>query len=405
MRQIPFSPPDITEEEIDAVADVLRSGWITTGPKTKQFEKEVAEYCHTERAVCLNSATACMEMTLRLFGIGPGDEVITTAYTYTATASAICHTGAVPVLIDVAEGGYEMDYEAVERAINPKTKAIVPVDIGGVLCDYERVRKIAEKKSATFQAGDNRFQKALGRVLIMADSAHGFGAERDGKRSGELADFTSFSFHAVKNLTTAEGGGVTWRPLPDIDSEEIYKQYMLLSLHGQSKDALAKSQIGGWEYDIIAPYYKCNMTDLQAALGIIQMKRYPELLAKRRELVGLYEKELAKLRDMGISVTSLCHYTESGSSSGHLFLMRIDGMCHEERSKVIEELAKRGVASNVHYKPLPLLTAYRNMGFDIEKYPNAYHIYENEISLPLHTKLCEDDVRYIGECLREILRR
>lgn len=405
MRQIPFSPPDITEEEIDAVADVLRSGWITTGPKTKQFEKNVAEYCHTERAVCLNSATACMEMTLRLFGIGPGDEVITTAYTYTATASAICHTGAVPVLIDVAEGGYEMDYEAVERAINPKTKAIVPVDIGGVLCDYERVRKIAEKKSATFQAGDNRFQKALGRVLIMADSAHGFGAERDGKRSGELADFTSFSFHAVKNLTTAEGGGVTWRPLQDIDSEEIYKQYMLLSLHGQSKDALAKSQIGGWEYDIIAPYYKCNMTDLQAALGIIQMKRYPELLAKRRGLVGLYEKELAKLRDMGVSVTSLCHYTESGSSSGHLFLMRIDGMCHEERSKVIEELAKRGVASNVHYKPLPLLTAYRNMGFDIEKYPNAYHMYENEISLPLHTKLCEDDVRYIGECLREILRR
>lgn len=405
MRQIPFSPPDITEEEIDAVADVLRSGWITTGPKTKQFEKEVAEYCHTECAVCLNSATACMEMTLRLFGIGPGDEVITTAYTYTATASAICHTGAVPVLIDVAEDSYEMDYEAVERAINPKTKAIVPVDIGGVLCDYERVRQIAEKKRATFQAGDNRFQKALGRVLIMADSAHGFGAERDGKRSGELADFTSFSFHAVKNLTTAEGGGVTWRPLPDIDSEEIYRQYMLLSLHGQSKDALAKSQIGGWEYDIIAPYYKCNMTDLQAALGIVQLRRYPELLAKRSELVGLYEEELAKLRDMGAAVTSLCHYTESGSSSGHLFLMRIEGMNHEERCKVIEELAKRGVASNVHYKPLPMLTAYRNMGFDIENYPNAYHMYENEISLPLHTKLCKDDVRYIGECLQEILRR
>lgn len=405
MRQIPFSPPDITEEEIQEVADVLRSGWITTGPKTKQFEREIADYCYTERAVCLNSATACMEMTLRLFGIGPGDEVITTAYTYTATASAICHTGAVPVLIDVAENSYEMDYEAVENAINYRTKAIVPVDVGGVLCDYERVRQIVEKKRTLFQAGDNRFQKALGRVLVMADSAHGFGAGRDGKKSGELADFTSFSFHAVKNLTTAEGGAVTWRPLPDIDSEEIYKQYMLFSLHGQSKDALAKSKIGGWEYDILAPYYKCNMTDLQAALGIVQMKRYPQLLAKRRELIGLYENELAKLRELGIPVTSLCHYTESSCSSGHLFLMRIEGINHEERSRVIEELEKRGVASNVHYKPLPLLTAYRNMGFDIVNYPNAYHMYENEISLPLHTKLCGDDVAYIGECLQKILRR
>ncbi len=405
MRQIPFSPPDITEEEIQEVADVLRSGWITTGPKTKQFEREVADYCRTERAVCLNSATACMEMTLRLFDIGPGDEVITTAYTYTATASAICHTGAVPILIDVAQGSYEMDYEALEKAINSKTKAIIPVDVGGVLCDYERVRRITEKKRALFHAGNNRFQKALGRVLIMADSAHGFGAERNGKRSGELADFTSFSFHAVKNLTTAEGGAVTWQQLPDIDSEEIYHQYMILSLHGQSKDALAKSQIGGWEYDIIAPYYKCNMTDIQAALGVVQLRRYPQLLAKRRELIRLYENELAKLREFGIPVTSLSHYTESNCSSGHLFLMRIEGMGHEERSRVIEELAKRGVASNVHYKPLPLLTAYRSMGFDIENYPNAYHMYENEISLPLHTKLNGDDVRYIGECLQEILRR
>lgn len=403
MRQISFSPPDITEEEIQEVVDTLRSGWITTGPKTKQLEKEIAAYCHTDRAVCLNSATACMEMTLRLFGIGTGDEVITTAYTYTATASAICHTGAKPVLVDVMENSYEMDYEAVKAAITPRTKAIVPVDIGGAVCDYDRVREIAEEMRPQFVPGENRFQKALGRVLVMADSAHGFGAERNGKKSGELADFTSFSFHAVKNLTTAEGGGVTWLPLPGIDSEEIYRQYMLLSLHGQSKDALAKTKLGAWEYDIVAPYYKCNMTDIQASLGLVQMKRYAGLLERRKEIVLQYEEELSKLREQGVPVSSLCHQTVEMNSSRHLFLMRVQGINHEKRCEIIEKLAEKGVAANVHYKPLPLLTAYRNMGFDISDYPNAYAMYENEISLPLHTKLTDEDVQYVRESLREVL--
>lgn len=403
MRQIPFSPPDITEEEISEVADTLRSGWITTGPKTKQFESEIAGYCHTERAVCLNSSTACMEMTLRLFGIGPGDEVITTAYTYTATASAIYHTGAKPVLIDVAENEYEMDYDAVEAAITPNTKAIVPVDIGGVLCDYERVRRIAEEKSSLFVPSDNKFQKALGRILVMADSAHGFGAKRDGKRSGELADFTTFSFHAVKNLTTAEGGAVTWLP-NGISSDEIYNQYMLLSLHGQSKDALAKTKLGAWEYDIVAPYYKCNMTDLQASLGLVQMKRYPFLLEKRRQIIRQYEEELRELKRLGIETTCLNHYSENSSSSGHLFLMRIQGIHHEKRCEIIEAMAKKGVAVNVHYKPLPLLTAYKNIGYDIADYPHAYHMYENEVSLPLHTKLDNEDVQYVRDSLREVLQ-
>lgn len=404
MRKIPFSPPDITEEEIQEVADTLRSGWITTGPKTKQLEKEIAAYCHTEKSVCLNSATACMEMTLRLFGIGPGDEVITTAYTYTATASAICHTGAVPVLVDVAKNSYEMDYDAVERAVTEKTKAIIPVDIGGAVCDYERIRRMAEEKKSLFVPGENRYQKALGRMLILADSAHGFGARRAGKRSGALADFTSFSFHAVKNLTTAEGGAVTWLPLPGVDSEEIYKQFMLLSLHGQSKDALAKTQIGAWEYDIIAPYYKCNMTDLQAALGLVQLGRYPALLARRKEIAGQYEEELSSLQKQGIPVSSLCHETADMISSRHLFLMRVDGIHHEKRCQLIEQFAEKGIAVNVHYKPLPLLTAYKNMGFAISDYPNAYAMYENEISLPLHTKLSDEDVRYIKKSLREVLQ-
>jgi dTDP-4-amino-4,6-dideoxygalactose transaminase len=403
MRQIPFSPPDITEEEIAEVADTLRSGWITTGPKTKQFEKEIAGYCHNERAVCLNSSTACMEMTLRLFGIGPGDEVITTAYTYTATASAICHTGAKPVLVDVGENSYEMDYDAVRKAVTERTKAIVPVDIGGVLCDYDRVLQIAEEKRSVFAPSENRYQKALGRILVMADSAHGFGAQKDGKRSGQFADVTTFSFHAVKNLTTAEGGGVTWRPLPGISSDEIYNQYMLLSLHGQSKDALAKTKLGAWEYDIVAPYYKCNMTDLQASLGLVQMKRYSVLLERRKQIIRQYEEELDELCKMGIRTTSLQHYDEHKASSGHLFLMRVAGIGHEKRCEVIEAMAKKGVAANVHYKPLPLLTAYKNLGYDIADYPHAYAMYENEISLPLHTKLTDEDIAYVRKSLREVL--
>lgn len=405
MRQIPFSPPDITEEEVREVADALRSGWITTGPRTKEFEKRIAEYCHTQRAVCLNSDTACMEMTLRLFDIGPGDEVITTAYTYTATASVICHTGAVPVLVDVAEGSYEMDYDALERAVTPKTKAVIPVDIAGVMCDYNRILDVAERKRDLFRPSDNRYQKALGRVLVMADSAHGFGAVREGKTSGEAADFTTFSFHAVKNLSTAEGGAVTWQGLPGIDPEEIYREYMLLSLHGQSKDALAKTKLGAWEYDILSPAYKCNMTDIMAALGLVQLRRYPSLLARRKEIVGQYEQGLARInKKLGkYRLTSLRHYDERITSSGHLFLMRVQGADQEVRGRIIEGLAQRGVAANVHYKPLPLLTAYRNLGFDISDYPNAYDMYRNGISLPLHTKLSDEDAAYVLDCLEEVM--
>lgn len=405
MRQIPFSPPDITEEEIREVADTLRSGWITTGPRTKEFEKKIAEYCHTEKAVCLNSDTASMEMTLRLFGIGPGDEVITTAYTYTATASVICHTGATPVLIDVAAGSYEMDYDALERAVTSRTKAVIPVDIAGVMCDYDRILAIAERAKTRFQAGENRYQKALGRILVMADSAHGFGAFRKGKVSGEMADFTTFSFHAVKNLSTAEGGAVTWRGVPGIDSDEIYKEYMLLSLHGQSKDALAKTKLGAWEYDILSPAYKCNMTDIMAALGLVQLHRYPSLLARRREIIGMYEQGLKEINDKikKYQLTSLQHYDDVVTSSGHLFLMRVQGADEVLRGHIIEGMAQRGVAANVHYKPLPLLTAYQDLGFDISGYPNAYAMFCNEISLPLHTKLADEDVRYILDCLEEVL--
>lgn len=404
-RAVAFSPPDISEEEIREVADTLRSGWITTGPKTKQFEREIANLCHTKKAVCLNSATAGMEMTLRLFGIGPGDEVITSAYTYTATASAICHTGAVPVLVDVMKDSYEMDYDAVKRAVTPRTKAIVPVDIAGVMCDYDRLHRIAEETKEMFVPGDNTYQKAMGRILIMADSAHGFGACRMGKMSGEAADFTVFSFHAVKNLTTAEGGAVTWREFPGADSEEIYRAYMLLSLHGQSKDALAKTKLGAWEYDILSPAYKCNMTDIMASIGLVQLRRYPELLERRKQLVERYEKGLLQInRGEGkYRLTSLVHDTDTAASSRHLFLMRVSGAGEEERNAVIEAMAEKGVATNVHYKPLPLLSAYRNMGFDSKDYPNAYAMFENEITLPLHTKLSDEDVDYVLQCLEEAL--
>lgn len=405
MRQIPFSPPDISEEEINAAADAMRSGWITTGPRTKDFEQEIADYCHTKRAVCLNSDTACMEMTLRLFGIGPGDEVITTAYTYTATASVICHVGAVPVLVDLAENTYEMDYDALEAAVTPKTKAVIPVDIAGVLCDHDRILDIAARKKVLFTPSENRYQQALGRLLVMADSAHGFGAVRDGRTSGEIADFTTFSFHAVKNLTTAEGGAVTWREIPGVDSDEIYREYMLLSLHGQSKDALAKTKPGAWEYDIVCPAYKCNMTDIMAAIGQVQLHRYPELLERRREIIQQYEQGLIKINQKleKYRLSSLVHYDEGHCSSGHLFLMRVQGAGEEVRNQIIEEMAVRGVATNVHYKPLPMLSAYHNMGFDISDYPHAYDMYHNEITLPLHTKLSDEDVQYVLQCLEEVL--
>lgn len=386
---IAFSPPDITEAEIAEVIDTLRSGWITTGPKTKLFEKKIAKFCHTSRAVCLNSATACAEMALRVLGIGPGDEVITTAYTYTATASVVCHVGAKLVLVDVQPDSYEMDYEKLEKAITEKTKAIIPVDLGGVICDYEKIFAVVNAKRSLFHA-DHEIQKKMGRIAVVADGAHAFGAVRDGKRCGEIADFTSFSFHAVKNLTTAEGGALTWRDIDGIDNEEIYKQIMLLSLHGQSKDALAKTQLGAWEYDVEAPYYKCNMTDIMAAIGLAQIERYPSLLARRREIIGKYDEGLSKY-----GVTVLKHYGENFSSSGHLYLVRVKGKSRQECNEIINRMAESGVATNVHYKPLPLLTAYKNLGFDIEDYPNAYAMYENEITLPLHTKLTDEEVDYV----------
>lgn len=418
-RKIIFSPPDITEEEIEEVAEALRSGWITTGPRTKELEKRMAAFCGTDRMVCLNSATACMEMTYRLFGIGEGDEVITTAYTYTATASAAVHVGAKPVLVDIlgdrvlyeskyrGHSPYEPDYDAIERAITPRTKAIVPVDLGGVMCDYGRVIKIAEAEKGSFTPSDNPYQRALGRILVMADSAHALGAERNGKKSGQVADFTSFSFHAVKNFTTAEGGGVTWRPLPGTEDDEIYHQFMLLSLHGQSKDALAKTKLGGWEYDIDFPGYKCNMTDIHAAIGLIQLKRYPELLRRRREIIGRYdvglEKINRKLENSPIGpIRALRHYSENMKSSGHLYLIRIGNIDHNRRDEIITAMAEKGVPTNVHYKPLPLLKAYRDMGFRIEDYPEAYDYFCNEITLPLHTLLSDDDVDYILEVLESV---
>ena len=387
-RHIAFSPPDITEEEIAEVADTLRSGWITTGPKTKKFENEIAAFCHTSKAVCLNSATACAEMSLRVLGIGPGDEVITSAYTYTASASVAVHVGATLVLVDTQPDSYEMDYEKLESAITEKTKAIIPVDLGGVICDYD-------KKKSLFRPS-TEIQKKMGRIAVVADGAHAFGATKNGKHSGEIADFTSFSFHAVKNLTTAEGGAAVWRDIDGIDNEEIYKQFMLLSLHGQSKDALAKTQLGAWEYDIIAPYYKCNMTDIMASLGLVQLRRYPSILARRKEIIEKYNEGL---KDLDLSV--LNHYGDDFASSGHLYLVRLNGKTREECNAVITKMAEAGVATNVHYKPLPLLTAYKNLGFDIKDYPNAYALFENEITLPLHTKLTDEDVEYVIETFRK----
>ena len=396
-----FSPPDITEEEIQAVSEALRSGWITTGPRTKEFERNIAKFVGCNRAACLNSATACLETALRLLGIGEGDEVIVPAYTYTASASVVAHVNAKLVLIDVEKDTYHLDYDALEAAINESTKAVIPVDIGGVMVDYDRIRKIVESKKNIFKAS-TPLQEALGRVAIVADSAHGFGASEGGVMSGMKADFTSFSFHAVKNLTTAEGGALTWRSIPGVDDEDIYKQIMLYSLHGQSKDALAKTKLGAWEYDIIAPFYKCNMTDVMSGIGLAQLKRYPEMLRRRREIIGMYNEGMK-----GTCIAPLNHYPdndEGTSSSGHLYICRLEGKTIEERNAIIIKMAERGIACNVHYKPLPMMTAYKALGFDIKDYPNAYEMYHNEITLPLHTRLTDDDVAYIIENLVDIVK-
>lgn len=397
--KIPFSPPDIGEAEIAQVADTLRSGWITTGPKTKELERQVASFCHTSRAVCLNSATAAMELTLHQLGIGPGDEVITCAYTYTASASVVCHVGAKLVLVDCQKEDYQMDYDALERAITPRTKAIIPVYLGGVVCDYDRIFEIVERKKALFTPSDNKIQQALGRVAVMADAAHAFGAQWHGRMCGEIADFTCFSFHAVKNFTTAEGGAVTWRDLPGIDNEEIYKNYMLLSLHGQSKDALAKTQLGAWEYDIVMPGYKCNMTDIMAAIGLAQMQRYPDLLARRKQIITRYNQVMDTL-----PVSYLRHYGEDFASSGHLYLVRLNGRDEQFRNDFIVKMAEREIATNVHYKPLPMHTAYKKLGFDIKDYPNAFAMYRNEVTLPLHTLLTDEQVEFLLEIFAQLLR-
>ena len=398
LRNIPFSPPDMTEAEANEVREAIFSGWITTGPRTKEFERLIAICCQTKKAVALNSATAAMELTLRVLGVGEGDEVIVPAYTYTATASVVHHVGAKIVMVDVAPGSFEIDYDSIADAITERTKVVMPVDLGGVMCDYERVFAAVESKRELFRPA-NDIQKAFGRVVVLADAAHAFGARRHDRMCGEVADFTSFSFHAVKNLTTAEGGAITWKSIPGIDDEWLYKQYQLLSLHGQSKDALAKTQLGAWEYDIVAPDYKCNMTDISAAIGLVQIRRYAELLHRRRQIVERYNEAL---KDCNVQV--LNHYGDDHQSSGHLYLVRLLGKDCEYRNEVIRKMAERGIACNVHYKPLPMMTAYKNLGFDIKDYPNAYRQFENEVTLPLHTRLTDEDVEYVIGNFVEILK-
>jgi dTDP-4-amino-4,6-dideoxygalactose transaminase len=388
---IPFSPPDMTEAEVKEVAAAILSGWITTGPRTKELERQIAAYIGTNKAVCLNSQTACAEMALRLLGIGAGDEVIVPAYTYTASASIVCHVGATLVFADVQSNSLEMDYAQVEQLITPRTKAIIPVDLAGIPCDYEHLMQIVENKRSIFQPA-NDIQQALGRVAICADAAHAFGASRKGEMVGAIADFTAFSFHAVKNLTTAEGGALTWRSIPGISDDELYRMVQLFSLHGQSKDALAKTKLGAWEYDIVGPWYKCNMTDIMAAMGLVQMKRYPDMLLRRKAIIERYDQAL---KAAGIEV--LAHYTDQHQSSGHLYITRVPGITTEQRQTIIEKMAEEGIATNVHYKPLPMMTAYKNMGFDIQHYPNAYAHFANEITLPLHTRLTDEEVDYIIE--------
>lgn len=397
LRNIPFSPPDITDAEIEEVIKAMKSGWITTGPRTKEFEKRIAEYVGTNKAVCLNSATAAMELTLRILGIGPGDEVITSAYTYTASASIIDHVGAKIVLVDTAPDSYEMDYSKLADAITEKTKAVIPVDIAGNMCDYDAIFEIVESKKELFKS-NNELQRIFNRVIVMTDAAHAFGAERNGKKCGQVADFTCFSFHAVKNLTTAEGGAVVWRSDFGLDDDWLYKQFMLYSLHGQSKDALAKTQKGAWEYDIVYPAYKCNMTDIMAGFGLIQLNRYEGLKKRRKEIIEKYDRALMP---MGIQI--LKHYDDDFASSGHLYLARIPDIGETERNEFIVKMAEAGVACNVHYKPLPMFTAYKNLGFDIKDYPNAFDVYKNEITLPLHTLLSDDDVEYVIESLKKVM--
>ena len=396
-RKITFSPPDITQEEIDEVVDTLRSGWITTGPKTKLFEKRLAEFCHTSTVCCLNSATAALELCLTLLGIGPGDEVITSAYTYTASCSPIIHVGATPVLVDVAPDSFHMEYEKVGRAITSKTRAVIPVDIGGVMCDYDVLYQVLEEHK-TLYSPNNEIQSLFDRVIVISDAAHSIGATYKGKMSGQLGDFTAFSFHAVKNLTTAEGGALTWRDREGLNNDKLYHQVQLLSLHGQSKDALSKTQFGAWEYDIVGPYYKCNMTDIMAALGLVQLRRYPEILKRRRQIIEMYNEGL---KDM--PVTSLVHYTDTYESSGHLYLMRINGYSEQQRNEFIKKMAESGIATNVHYKPLPMHTAYKKLGFKIEDFPNTYRQFQNEVTLPLHTLLQTYECTYIIDNIKKAI--
>lgn len=395
--KIPFSPPDITEQEIKAVAETLRSGWITTGPKTKEFEKQIAAYCHTSKAVCLNSATACLEGVLRILGVGEGDEVIVPAYTYTATASVVCHVGAKPVMVDTIKDGFEMDYDKMADAITEKTKVIIPVDLAGIICDYDRIFDIVKNKS-TFFRPKNKIQETFGRVIVLADAAHAFGAMRNGKKCGEIADFTSFSFHAVKNLTTAEGGALTWRSFDGIDNEALYKEFMLYSLHGQNKDALAKNQLGAWEYDIVYPAYKCNMTDIMASVGLVQLERYPQILSRRKAIIEKYNKAFNNL-----DVTVLNHYSDKHSSSGHLYLVRLNDKDESYRNNIIVKMAEKDIACNVHYKPLPMMTAYKQIGYDIAEFPNAFNQYRNEITLPLHTCLTDEMADYVIDSFVNLL--
>ena len=401
--KIPFSPPDLTDAEIEEVASAIKSGWITTGPKTKELEREVAALCHTNKAVCLSSQTSCAEMALRLLGIGEGDEVIVPAYTYTASAEIVCHVGARLIFIDSQPDSLEMDYDAVEKAITDKTKAIIPVDIGGVPCDYDRIFSIVEKKKELFTPS-NDIQSKFGRIIVCADTAHAFGATWHGKPIGSVADFSAFSFHAVKNFTTAEGGALTWKPREDLNDEEIYNQVQLYSLHGQSKDALSKNQLGAWEYDILGPWYKCNMTDIHAAIGLAQMERYPALLKRRREIIEKYDRAFKPL-----GVHTLPHFTDEHISSGHLYLTRIfkkngEPVSDGERREIIIKLAERGITTNVHFKPLPMMTGYKKLGFDIKDYPNAYAHYANEISLPLFSRLTDEEVDYIIDNYTDVIK-